>query len=167
MPLYAQGAGATCRFRTTCQLNLAPIQLTDVRLEDGYYSATPHLVEETPAPPEEADPLIEKILTTVVGVAARVERIPDEVPRILRMNLGDPGRFADLAATLPRLWAALGLEEPAHRAVGGDRARGPPRLALHLVLQRSVEARVGRQRGARTDPLRAERDAGQGARAAG
>lgn len=33
MPLYAQGAGATCRFRTTSELNLAPIQLTDVRLE--------------------------------------------------------------------------------------------------------------------------------------
>ncbi|HEX8904203.1 MAG TPA: S16 family serine protease, partial [Longimicrobiaceae bacterium] len=32
-----------------------------------------------------------------------VERIPDEVPRILRMNLGDAGRFADLAATLSNL----------------------------------------------------------------
>src|SRR5690606_2521764 len=29
-----------------------------------------------------------------------VERVPREVPRILRMNLADPGRFADLVATL-------------------------------------------------------------------
>ncbi|MFX4827892.1 type VI secretion system baseplate subunit TssF, partial [Acinetobacter baumannii] len=29
-PLYAQGAGATCRFRTTAELHLAPIQLIDV-----------------------------------------------------------------------------------------------------------------------------------------
>src|SRR6201999_1095000 len=56
-----------------------------------------------PTTPEEADPLIERILSTLGGMAARVERIPDEVPRILRMNLGDPGRFADLAATLCNL----------------------------------------------------------------
>src|SRR6476661_801449 len=28
-----------------------------------------------------------------------VDRIPDEVPAILKMNISDPGRFADLAAT--------------------------------------------------------------------
>ncbi|HEU4452551.1 MAG TPA: endopeptidase La [Longimicrobium sp.] len=88
--------------QTTLQ-GLRRIRLSDVRLEDGFYSATPHPVEEKPAPADEADPLIEKILTTVVGVAAHVERIPDEVPRILRMNLGDPSRFADLAATLCNL----------------------------------------------------------------
>ncbi|HYJ79639.1 MAG TPA: endopeptidase La [Longimicrobiaceae bacterium] len=82
---------------------LRRIRLEQVRLEDGHYTAVPREVKEAPAAPEEADPLIERILSTLGGMAARVERIPDEVPRILRMNLGDPGRFADLAATLCNL----------------------------------------------------------------
>jgi ATP-dependent Lon protease len=85
--------------QTTLQ-GLRRIRLQDVRMEEGYYTAQAQEVEEVPANPEEADRLIERILNTVVGVAARVERIPDEVPRILRMNLADPSRFADLAATL-------------------------------------------------------------------
>ena len=31
--------------------------------------------------------------------AELIDRIPDEVPAILKMNISDPGRFADLAAT--------------------------------------------------------------------
>ena len=88
--------------QTTLQ-GLRRIRLEDVRLEDGYYTARPREVAESPVPPESADPLVEKVLSTLGGVAARVERIPDEVPRILRMNLGDPGRFADLAASLCNL----------------------------------------------------------------
>ena len=79
---------------------LRRVRLEEVRLEDGFYTAIPVPVEEVPAPAEVAEPLVEKILNTLLGVAARVERISDEVPRILRMNLSDPGRFADLAATL-------------------------------------------------------------------
>ena len=88
--------------QTTLQ-GLRRIRLSDVRLEDGYYTAVPGEVEELPAPAAEADPLVEKILGTVTAVASAVERIPDEVPRILRMNLGDPGRFADLTAALCNL----------------------------------------------------------------
>src|SRR5690606_28358548 len=47
----------------------------------------------------EAEPLVERILTTLGGIGANVERLAD-VPRILRSNLGDPSRFADLVATL-------------------------------------------------------------------
>jgi ATP-dependent Lon protease len=79
---------------------LRRVRLTDVQLADGFYTAAAVPVEEVPAPAEVAEPLVEKILTALGGVAARVERISDEVPRILRMNLSDPGRFADLAATL-------------------------------------------------------------------
>lgn len=79
---------------------LRRIRLEDVRLENGYYTGEAHEVEETPADPEEADRTIDRILNTVVGVAAKVERIPNEVPRILRMNLADPSRFADLTASL-------------------------------------------------------------------
>jgi len=82
---------------------LRRIRLTDVRLEDNYYTAAAAEVDEVPAPAAEADPLVEKILGTVSAVASAVERIPDEVPRILRMNLGDPGRFADLTAALCNL----------------------------------------------------------------
>ncbi|HEU0055103.1 MAG TPA: LON peptidase substrate-binding domain-containing protein, partial [Longimicrobium sp.] len=88
--------------QTTLQ-GLRRIRLEDVRLEDDYYTARPVEVVETPVRPECADPLVEKVLSTLAGVAARIERIPDEVPRILRMNLGDPGRFADLAAALCNL----------------------------------------------------------------
>src|SRR6185436_6344867 len=88
--------------QTTLQ-GLRRIRLSDVRLEDGYYTAVAAAVKELPAPAAEADPLVEKILGTVTAVASAVERIPDEVPRILRMNLGDPGRFADLTAALCNL----------------------------------------------------------------
>ncbi|CAN5736797.1 endopeptidase La [soil metagenome] len=76
------------------------IRMRAVRYEDGYYTAAPEYVEEPPVPDAEAERLIELILTTVGGVAAKIERIPDEVPRILRNNVADPGRFADLVATL-------------------------------------------------------------------
>ncbi len=80
---------------------LRRVRLEDVRLEeDGYYTAAYRPVEEVPADEAEAERLIERILNTVAGVAAKVERIPNEVPRILRMNLSDPSRFADLAASL-------------------------------------------------------------------
>ncbi|HEV2146260.1 MAG TPA: endopeptidase La [Longimicrobiaceae bacterium] len=79
---------------------LRRVRLEDVRLEDGYYTGAFRPVEEAPADEAEAERIVERILQTVVGVAAKVERIPNEVPRILRMNLGDPSRFADLAASL-------------------------------------------------------------------
>ena len=88
--------------QTTLQ-GLKRIHLDDVRFEDGFYTARVRAVEEVPLSPEEAEPVVERILATVAGLAAKVDRVPDEVPRILRMNLGDPGRFADLAATLCNL----------------------------------------------------------------
>jgi ATP-dependent Lon protease len=88
--------------QTTFQ-GLKRIQLDDVRFEDGSYSGRPRLAPEIALDARAAEPLIERILQTVSGLAARVERVPDEIPRILRMNLGDPGRFADLAASLCNL----------------------------------------------------------------
>jgi ATP-dependent Lon protease len=83
---------------------LRRIRLAEVRVEEGgYYTAVAREVEEAYPAQEEADALVEHILTVLGGVAARVERIPDEVPRVLRMNLADPGRFADLAASLCNL----------------------------------------------------------------
>jgi ATP-dependent Lon protease len=83
---------------------LRRIRLEQVRLEEeGYYTAVVREVEDVYPPQAQADELVERILTVLGGVAARVERIPDEVPRVLRMNLADPGRFADLAASLCNL----------------------------------------------------------------
>ena len=84
--------------QTTIQ-GMIRIHLEDVRLEDGHYTATARLVEEVAGSEEENERLIERILTTLGGIGASIERLAD-VPRILRSNLGDPGRFADLVATL-------------------------------------------------------------------
>jgi ATP-dependent Lon protease len=78
---------------------LIRIHLEGVRYENGFYSAYPRLVEEEPMDGDEAEQIIEQILTTLNGIGAKVDRLA-EVPRILRRNTGDPGRFADLVATL-------------------------------------------------------------------
>ena len=52
-------------------------------------------------PPEdgELEELVARVTTAAETLANLVDRIPDEVPAILKMNVSDPGRFADLAAT--------------------------------------------------------------------
>ena len=55
--------------------------------------------KEIPADPAEVDELVSRVVNAAETLARMVERIPDEVPAILRMNVSDPGRFADLAAT--------------------------------------------------------------------
>jgi ATP-dependent Lon protease len=76
------------------------VRLSDARETDGYYTAAFEHVAELPASEEDAQNMIARILNSLEVLAAEVERIPLEVPRILRLNLGDPGRFADLVATL-------------------------------------------------------------------
>jgi len=78
---------------------LIRIHLDEVRYENGYYTALPRLVTEIQAEPAASEELIERILTTLNGIGAKIDRLA-EVPRILRRNTGDPGRFADLVATL-------------------------------------------------------------------
>src|SRR3979409_2335967 len=58
--------------------------------------------KEIPPDSNEVDDLISRIVAAAAGaetLAALIDRIPDEVPAILKMNISDPGRFADLAAT--------------------------------------------------------------------
>src|SRR3979411_79088 len=43
--------------------------------------------------------LISRIVAGAETLAELIDRIPNEVPAILKMNISDPGRFADLAAT--------------------------------------------------------------------
>lgn len=75
------------------------VHLENVRFEDGHFAAFPRLVEESGIEPEVAERWMEQILTTLGGIGARVERLA-EVPKILRRNSSDPGRFADLVASL-------------------------------------------------------------------
>jgi ATP-dependent Lon protease len=55
--------------------------------------------KEIPPDPAEVDDLVTRVVTAADTLAQLVDRIPDEVPAILKMNVSDPGRFADLAAT--------------------------------------------------------------------
>ncbi len=55
--------------------------------------------KETPADAMELDELVARTVAAAETLAELVDRIPNEVPQILKMNVSDPGRFADLAAT--------------------------------------------------------------------
>src|SRR4051812_24825849 len=55
--------------------------------------------KETPADTTEIDDLVTRVVGAAETLADLIDRIPDEVPAILKMNVSDPGRFADLAAT--------------------------------------------------------------------
>ncbi|HEX6589669.1 MAG TPA: S16 family serine protease [Longimicrobiales bacterium] len=77
------------------------VVLSNVRHEpgSGYVADTEAapIVDVDPATSEE---LIGRTLTTLESITAEIERVPREIPGILRMNVGDPARFADLVATL-------------------------------------------------------------------
>jgi len=72
---------------------------------DGIDQLNPYPIARiTPAreiPPDDADleDLVARVTSAAETLANLVDRIPDEVPAILKMNVSDPGRFADLAAT--------------------------------------------------------------------
>ena len=55
--------------------------------------------KEIAAEQAEIDDLVTRVVSAAETLAKMVDRIPDEVPAVLRMNVSDPGRFADLAAT--------------------------------------------------------------------
>jgi ATP-dependent Lon protease len=87
----------------TVQLTLQGIErvaIHDVSELDGYFIGSAEPVEEQIPDENEAQELIARILNALEILSSEVDRVPREVPRILRMNLADPGRFADLVATL-------------------------------------------------------------------
>ncbi len=55
--------------------------------------------EEITAKSDELDDLVSRVVNAAETLAQLVDRIPDEVSSILKMNISDPGRFSDLAAT--------------------------------------------------------------------
>ncbi|MDQ6635961.1 MAG: AAA family ATPase, partial [Gemmatimonadota bacterium] len=78
---------------------LRRIVIEDIQQNDPYPVAAIRGAKETPADPSELDDLVTRVISSAETLAELVDRIPDEVPAILKMNVSDPGRFADLAAT--------------------------------------------------------------------
>jgi ATP-dependent Lon protease len=78
---------------------LRRITIQSVEQSDPYAIAGIRAAKELPADANELDDLVARIVAAAETLADLVDRIPDEVPQILKMNVSDPGRFADLAAT--------------------------------------------------------------------
>jgi len=78
---------------------LRRIVIDGVEQSDPYPVALVHPAKDIPADPNEVTDLITRVASAAETLAQMVDRIPDEVPAILKMNVSDPGRFADLAAT--------------------------------------------------------------------
>ncbi len=78
---------------------LRRIVIDKIEQRAPYPIAAVKTAKETAPNEHEADELVTRVVAASETLAQLVERIPDEVPAILRMNVSDPGRFADLAAT--------------------------------------------------------------------
>ncbi|MGH7475072.1 MAG: endopeptidase La [Longimicrobiales bacterium] len=79
---------------------LQRIRIQEAEPTNGYFTARTTPARDIPADTELAEDLIARVLTALEALAHIVDRVPREVPRILRMNVADPSRFADLVATL-------------------------------------------------------------------
>src|SRR5436305_5721821 len=78
---------------------LRRIVIDDVERTEPFPVARIMPAKEIPADPSELDDLVARVVAAAETLADLIDRIPDEVPAILKMNVSDPGRFADLAAT--------------------------------------------------------------------
>ena len=78
---------------------LRRIVIDSISQRTPYPVAQVKTAKEIPADASEVDDLVTRVVTAADTLAQLVDRIPDEVPAILKMNVSDPGRFADLAAT--------------------------------------------------------------------
>jgi len=78
---------------------LRRIIVEEVEQTDPFAIVKVSPARDTPADPSELDDLVARVASAAETLAEMVDRIPDEVPQILKMNITDPGRFADLAAT--------------------------------------------------------------------
>ena len=78
---------------------LRRIIIEGVEQREPYPIARISPAPETPLDPIQGEELMARLVNSAETLAELVDRIPDEVPAILKMNMSDPGRFADLAAT--------------------------------------------------------------------
>src|SRR5215204_515557 len=78
---------------------LRRITIESIEQTQPYAISSVKAARETPADAAELEDLVARVVSAAETLADLVDRIPDEVPQILKMNVSDPGRFADLAAT--------------------------------------------------------------------
>jgi ATP-dependent Lon protease len=79
---------------------LRRVRVEAVEEADGYWVARIEDVDEVEPPSNDAERLMTRTLAALDTLAAEVQRISPEVASVLRMNVGKPGRFADLVATM-------------------------------------------------------------------
>lgn len=79
---------------------LSRIRIVAARPSDSHLTAMVRAVRETGLTAKTNPDLIARILVALETLAVEVERISKEIPRLLRMNIGNASRFADLVATL-------------------------------------------------------------------
>src|SRR5688572_6004068 len=75
---------------------LRRIVIEGIDQEEPFPLAAVRPAKETPAEASELDDLVTRVISASETLAELVDRIPDEVPAMLKMNVSDPGRFADL-----------------------------------------------------------------------
>jgi ATP-dependent Lon protease len=78
---------------------LRRIVVDGIEQNEPYPVAIVRPAKDIAADANEVTDLIARVASAAETLAEMVDRIPDEVPAILKMNVSDPGRFADLAAT--------------------------------------------------------------------
>ena len=86
----------------TVQITLQGLQrimIEGIEQTEPYPMAIVRDAQETPVDAVEGRELITRVIAAAETVADLGEKISNDVPSILRMNVADPGRFADLAAT--------------------------------------------------------------------
>ncbi|MHB1863119.1 MAG: endopeptidase La [Gemmatimonadaceae bacterium] len=86
----------------TVQITLQGMQrilIEAIQQTEPYPVAIVRDAAETPVDAGDGRELITRVIASAETLADLVEKIPADVPSILRMNVADPGRFADLAAT--------------------------------------------------------------------
>ena len=78
---------------------LRRIVIDELDQETPYPVARVRAARETGADAETAASLVARIVAAAESLALLVDRVPKDVPALLKMNVADAGRFADLAAT--------------------------------------------------------------------
>jgi ATP-dependent Lon protease len=78
---------------------LRRIVVEEVISREPYPVARIRPAKEKALDPVRGEELMSRLVASAEALAEMVDRIPDEVPEILKINMADPGRFADLAAT--------------------------------------------------------------------
>ncbi len=78
---------------------LRRIVIEEIRQTQPFVIAAVKPAKELISDASEIDDLVARVGAAAETLANLIDRIPDEVPAILKMNVSDPGRFADLAST--------------------------------------------------------------------